>query len=370
MIVRPVFSSHSQVSSTNASRPMSWRSALLRELLLDDVLRRDPGVVVPRLPERVEAAHPVPADEHVLDRAVQRVPHVELAGHVRRRHADDVRLVAACARSGRVQALRLPGLLPARLDAGRARTGIPWRGSLGRRVAGARQLGAAAPPGYRGQRGASRSRRIPQGSARTPPRRLAVDRRPIGCQWPTIAGSNRRSRAASSRSRRSGLLARRDGAAAATRATGRYVWIAAALTLLIAAVGVLTPWSRLPRWTYIVPRSRTSSSSRSCCEASDGSVSGYAPLALLPVVWIALNLGRREVALGIALGGVGLRPPAARRRSGGVHGERLATGALGDRGRHHRRLLDRVDHARQAIADPDRTRAGADDRGDRRGRAP
>ena len=49
------------------------REALLRELLLDDVLRRDAGVVVARLPERVEAAHPVPADEDVLERAVERV---------------------------------------------------------------------------------------------------------------------------------------------------------------------------------------------------------------------------------------------------------------------------------------------------------
>ena len=37
-------------------------------------------------------------------------------------------------------------------------------------------------------------------------------------------------------------------------------------------------------------------------QANDGSVSGYAPLALLPVVWIALNLGRQEVAVGIAVG--------------------------------------------------------------------
>mgnify|MGYP003289221201 CR=1 FL=1 len=31
------------------------------------------------------------------------------------------------------------------------------------------------------------------------------------------------------------------------------VWIAAWLTLIIAASGVLLPWSRLPRWTYLVP---------------------------------------------------------------------------------------------------------------------
>jgi len=81
-----------------------------------------------------------------------------------------------------------------------------------------------------------------------------------------------------------------------------YVWVAAALTVVIALVGVLTPWSRLPRWTYVVPPLAYFVVVALLREASDGSVSGYAPLALLPVVWIALNLGRREVALGIGVG--------------------------------------------------------------------
>ena len=68
--------------------------AFADELLLDDVLGRDAGMVVARLPERVEALHPVPADQHVLDRAVQRVAHVQRPGDVRRRHTDDERLVA------------------------------------------------------------------------------------------------------------------------------------------------------------------------------------------------------------------------------------------------------------------------------------
>ncbi len=91
--------------------------ALLRKRLLDDVLRRDARVVVAGLPERVEAAHPVPANEDVLDGAVQGVAHVEIAGHVRRRNADRERLVATRARAGRVQAFGFPRLLPARLDA-------------------------------------------------------------------------------------------------------------------------------------------------------------------------------------------------------------------------------------------------------------
>lgn len=81
-----------------------------------------------------------------------------------------------------------------------------------------------------------------------------------------------------------------------------YVWIAGALTAVIAAAGVLVPWSKLPRWTYIVPPLAYFVVVALLREANDGSVSGYAPLALLPVVWIALNLGRKEVALGIAVG--------------------------------------------------------------------
>ena len=50
-----------------ASDLLSRRSAA-PQVFLDDRLRRDPRVVVPRLPERVEAAHPVPARERVLDR--------------------------------------------------------------------------------------------------------------------------------------------------------------------------------------------------------------------------------------------------------------------------------------------------------------
>ena len=95
------------------------RGAFRDQLLLHDVLRRDPRVVVARLPERVEAAHPVPAHEHVLDRPVEGVPHVELARHVRRRDADDERVVAARAGARGVQPLGLPRLLPAPLDGGR-----------------------------------------------------------------------------------------------------------------------------------------------------------------------------------------------------------------------------------------------------------
>ncbi len=80
------------------------------------------------------------------------------------------------------------------------------------------------------------------------------------------------------------------------------VAIAAVLTVVIAAAGVLLPWSRMPRWTYIVPPLAYFVVVALLREANEGSVSGYAALALLPVVWIALNLGAREVAIGIGVG--------------------------------------------------------------------
>jgi diguanylate cyclase (GGDEF)-like protein len=75
-----------------------------------------------------------------------------------------------------------------------------------------------------------------------------------------------------------------------------FVEIAAGLTVAIAATAVLVPWSRMPRSTYVVPP-LAYFGVVALLGAASGSLSGYAPLALLPVVWIALNLGRTEVAL-------------------------------------------------------------------------
>ena len=61
------------------------------ELLLDDDLRRDAGVVGADLPQRVVAAHAVVADQHVHQRVLERVPHVQRAGDVGRRQLDAVR---------------------------------------------------------------------------------------------------------------------------------------------------------------------------------------------------------------------------------------------------------------------------------------
>ena len=117
MIVEPDSSFHAQTRSTNCSRPRSCRDSPSRlQLLLDDDLRRDAGVVGAELPQRVVAAHPVVADQHVHQRLLERVAHVQRAGDVRRRQLDAERR----ARLGRVRRLevaaRFPDRVPLRLD--------------------------------------------------------------------------------------------------------------------------------------------------------------------------------------------------------------------------------------------------------------
>ena len=94
------------------------RLAVIGEPASHHRLQRDPGVVVSGLPESVEVAHAVPADEDVLRRGVQRVPHVQPVGHVRRRQADHERR-PRIVRLGVVEAFLFPDLLPACLDSGR-----------------------------------------------------------------------------------------------------------------------------------------------------------------------------------------------------------------------------------------------------------
>ena len=58
------------------------------ELLLDDDLRGDAGVIGADLPQRVVAEHAVLANQRVHHRLLERVAHVQGAGDVRRRKLD------------------------------------------------------------------------------------------------------------------------------------------------------------------------------------------------------------------------------------------------------------------------------------------
>jgi hypothetical protein len=62
------------------------------QFALDHHLRGDARMVGARLPERVETAHPVPAGQHVLQRVVEGMAHMQDAGHVGRRDHDRERL--------------------------------------------------------------------------------------------------------------------------------------------------------------------------------------------------------------------------------------------------------------------------------------
>jgi hypothetical protein len=84
---------------------------------LDHHLGRDAGVVGAGLPQDVLAAHALEAAEHVLERVVEGVAHVQRARHVRRRDDDAIGLRIAALRPARPEgASLLPTLSDARLD--------------------------------------------------------------------------------------------------------------------------------------------------------------------------------------------------------------------------------------------------------------
>ena len=91
----------------------------LHQLPLDHHLGRDPGVIGARLPQHVAAAHPLEAAENVLQGVVERVPHMQRTGHVRRRDHDGERLCLAPLRaSGLERAAVLPDPGHAAFDIG------------------------------------------------------------------------------------------------------------------------------------------------------------------------------------------------------------------------------------------------------------
>ena len=134
------------------------------QLLLDHRLGRDPGVVGAEDPERVAPAHPVDPGQRVLDRAVERVAHVQRAGHVRRRDRDR-EVVLGGALRGRIEgAARLPGGEDPPLDLGRipARRRLELRRSVAVHRSGdvrgvLRPLGRVADPVARARAEARRA---------------------------------------------------------------------------------------------------------------------------------------------------------------------------------------------------------------------
>ena len=96
--------------------------SLFGQLLLQDVLRGDGRVIGPRDPERRVTEHSVPADQDVLQ-GVHRVPHVQVAGDVRRRHRDREGFAGQALAWLEVAAF-VPGVIPALLDRLRVVAGL------------------------------------------------------------------------------------------------------------------------------------------------------------------------------------------------------------------------------------------------------
>jgi diguanylate cyclase (GGDEF)-like protein len=75
---------------------------------------------------------------------------------------------------------------------------------------------------------------------------------------------------------------------------------AGALTAALAAASLVAPWSRLPSWAKAVPPLAYLVVVAILRQAEGGAGSGYAPLAFLPIVWLALYGSRVQLLWGAA----------------------------------------------------------------------
>ena len=116
VMVLPDFSFHSQTFCDEVlAAEVVAADALLLQLALHHDLRGDAGMVGAGHPQRVEAAHPVVARQAVHDGLVERVPHVQRAGDVRRRQLDgEGRLALAGLAGAAVAGARVAALFPQR----------------------------------------------------------------------------------------------------------------------------------------------------------------------------------------------------------------------------------------------------------------
>ena len=109
MMVPPDCLFHSQTFRKRVAAHFAPRRLpVVGQFALDHHLGGDAGVVLSRLPERVEPAHPVPADQDVLQRVVEGVAHMQRAGDVGRRDHDRKRFRPGLALAPAVKRRRLP----------------------------------------------------------------------------------------------------------------------------------------------------------------------------------------------------------------------------------------------------------------------
>jgi diguanylate cyclase (GGDEF)-like protein len=81
------------------------------------------------------------------------------------------------------------------------------------------------------------------------------------------------------------------------------VSIAALFVAAVAGIALALPWDRLPASTLLALPLGVDVEIALLRHAQDGAVSGYSPLAILPVVWVGLTLGRRAtLAMAVCTG--------------------------------------------------------------------
>jgi len=97
-----------------------------------------------------------------------------------------------------------------------------------------------------------------------------------------------------------GLLAFVSAAIHPEQTTWWLVGAAVSMAAAILACALLVPWGRLPVWAYMLPPLASFLVIALLRDAQGGISSGYGPLAILPVVWVALVLGRRAVLTAVA----------------------------------------------------------------------
>lgn len=77
-------------------------------------------------------------------------------------------------------------------------------------------------------------------------------------------------------------------------------WIAAGLTVLLVVLGFVIPWRRLPGWAHPTVPLAYFAVIVLLRDAHGGASSGYGPLCVMPVFWLALFGTRRHLALALA----------------------------------------------------------------------
>ncbi len=113
------FHAHTRSKEPLAAEIAARRLLPLHELALDHHLRRDPGVIGAGLPQHVAPAHALEPAEHVLQRVVERVAHMQRAGDVGRRNDEAIGLrVAPLRPAGAERLRRLPGGRDSPFDVG------------------------------------------------------------------------------------------------------------------------------------------------------------------------------------------------------------------------------------------------------------